>query len=162
HHFVSGRTDDGERADVPRQRQGAIVLEHHDRGICRTPRQVIVFGRLVHLVRNLRPLHAIRRIEHAKAHAREHETANGNIELRLAHQSFLRGFGQRGGGGAAVEIEPCFDGERRRFFGGRYDLVLGEDVVDRIAVGNDVTLEAPVLAEDVGQESWARGGGLAV
>ena len=42
HDFVRRRADDRQCLDVARQRQHAVVLQHHDRGLRRTPRQLIV------------------------------------------------------------------------------------------------------------------------
>ena len=39
HDLVGGRPDDGQRLDIARQRQHAVVLQQHDRGLSGAPRQ---------------------------------------------------------------------------------------------------------------------------
>ena len=51
-----------------------------------------------------------------------------------------------------LEIAALLDRQRRRLLGRLDDLVADEDVVDRPAVGHDVAVEAPVLAQDLAQE----------
>ena len=44
HHFIRGRADDGDRADVARERQHTLVLQQHDGGLRGFTRESIVLG----------------------------------------------------------------------------------------------------------------------
>ncbi len=84
------------------------------------------------------------------------------VDLGFADETFVHGRDQRRVGLAAVEFVAVLHRKRGGLLGGRDDLVLLVDVLDRVAVGDDVAVETPVLAQDVLQQALARAARLAV
>ncbi len=110
---------------------------------------------LIDRIRNLRPAHALGRIEHAELKPSQHQPAQGCIDLCLADQALAHRRQQRVVGLAAVELAASLDAERGRFGCGAHDLVMLEDVFDRVAVRNHVALESPSIAQRLLQQQRA-------
>ena len=104
----------------------------------------------------------LRRIEHAQAEACVEQSAHGPVDGRLVEQSLLHGFQQGVEDAAALQIAAVVDGQRRGFGRRVHDLVVGVDIGDRPAVGDDVAGEAPLLAQDLLEQRRAGAAGLAV
>ena len=84
------------------------------------------------------------------------------VDLRFGDQSQVDGVEQRGIGAAAVHVIAALDAEGGGFLGRRHDLVKFPDVVDRITVRDHVALEAPLVAQHVGQQPVTARSGFAV
>ena len=93
----------------------------------------------------------MRRIKHAQPHARREQALHRNIEFGHGDQIVMHRIGKRKVRCSAVGIRSGLDPCRRTglMTGGVMMAVLCREIVDRIAVGGDIALETPILAQNL-------------
>ena len=102
------------------------------------------------------------RIEQAQPKPRLEEAGDRGVDFRLGDEALLDRAGEAVVIRAATEVAAGFDGARGGLLGRGHDFVVGEDVIDRAAVGDHVPVKAPLPAQQFGQQERIRAGGLAV
>ena len=147
-----------------RQGQQAVVLQQDDRRLRDAPREPVVLRRLVHAstgsARSARARAGRTCPSLMRASIRRR---SGDVDISLGDQPLV----QRAAAAPCRSLphsrsQPLVTPSAAAASGGGHDLVALVDVVDGAAVGDDVAVEAPVLAQDVLEQALARRGGLAV
>ena len=123
-----------------------------------------MFGRvvLVHADLGIRAL--FRRIEQSEFEARPQRVRQGLVDFLFGDQPFFDGSDQGVVISAAAEIATGLDRAGSGFFRGVHVMMLltTPNVVDGAAVGNDITLKAPLLAQKIGEQKGTGASGKAV
>ena len=101
-------------------------------------------------------------VDDAQLQARHHQRLQGAVDVVLGEQLLAEGVLQGAEGGAALHVQARLDGDGAGLGLALRYLVAVVDVGDGAAVGDDVPLEAPLLAQDVGEQQLAARGALAV
>lgn len=112
----------------------------------------LMFGGVIFRDGDFRKGNAVGGIEQAEAKTGGQRVGEGAIEFFFGEQIFLDGTFQGVEFAAAANIASCFDGRRGGFLGRGDEVMVGVDVIDRATVGNDIAGEAPLVAEQVGEE----------
>src|SRR5437016_2919727 len=131
------------------------MLQGHD-GLARHLAGERAVRRLVeHAERDLRPAHALRRVEYAAPEAGEEQPYDRGVDRLLRDQSLSHGSYEVRVDVTALEVRSRFHSQGRRGGGRRCGLVAVVDVVDGAAVRHDITREAPFAAQDVVEQEIA-------
>ena len=144
------------------QRQQAVVLEQHDGFLCGAQREAAVRGRVVDLVREPGERRLFRRIKHPQAEPCRKQARHGPIDRRLVDETLLDRFKQRGVCATALQVATHLHRQGRRLSRRLDHPVPAEDIVDGPAVGDDVALETPFLAQDLLEQPGTGAAWLAV
>lgn len=152
------RTDDRNRSLAGFKRQCMPFILEQDHGFTRGAQsQFGVFRRIDFVERNGREGHLVRRIEHPETHARSEQALDYRIELGLGEKLPTHRLGEGFVGSTAVQVGAAINA-RCRAFGVVRRVVMPvrlREVVDRIAIGGHVSIEAPVAAQYVAQQHFA-------
>ena len=103
-----------------------------------------------------------RRIKQAQPEPRFEHAADGGVNFRFRDQALFDRAQQRIVIRAAAEVAAGLDRERRGGFRRGREFVIGENVVNRAAIGNDVAVETPLPAQQVRKQQRIRAGRLAI
>ncbi len=120
--------------------------------------QRVVMAGGVGQIGNLSPVHHFIGVEHPQPEASREKPADRRVDGGFRDHPTFHGLPQGGIGDSAVDIGTRFHGDRRglgRIFG----VVLeGIEVADGPAVGDDISLEAPLFPEDIVEIGVGAGG----
>ena len=157
HHGIGvrgGRSGHVDVLDVLAQRQEAAVVLEQDHGL--HGGRVVVgaadHGRRDPVVR------AVGVVEQdAEPELGHQQRLQGLVDVRLREESALDGVLQGVEGVAALQVQARLDGDGAGFRRVAGDVVAAVDVIHRAAVRHHVSVEAPLVAEDVHQQELAAG-----
>ncbi len=121
-----------------------------------------MWRRVVDFVGDVGVGHLFGRVEHPQAEAGGEEALNGAIDRLLRDQSLGYRHHQGRVSAATVEVTAGLHSQGGRFGRCPHDLVVPVDVADGPAIGDDVTIEAPLPPQDFLQQSRAGAGRLAI
>ena len=106
----------------------------------------------------LGPRHTIGRIEHAEAEARFEKALDGAIDVFGGDETILEGMVEDFELRTATEVSASFERERGGLIEREDEVVALIEVVDSPAVGDNVTSEAPLIAEKIEEQTIGAGG----
>ena len=101
-------------------------------------------------------------LQDAQFQTRNHQRHQCVVEVCLCDEVLVQRFLHCLEGGTALHVQARLDGDGAGFSFCLCDFVPFVDVGHGIAVGNDVSLEAPLLAQYVGEQEFAARSALAV
>src|SRR5690242_13846800 len=109
------------------------------------------------------------RVEHSKSETGSEESLHRAIDVGFAENSFLHGLESRlalglyaGSWIAADQVRARFQPGAHTFFHGFGEVMPGKDIGDRSAIGDDVAVEPPVVAQMLLQQDRIGAGRLPV
>jgi len=152
-------SDHGNRLHRALQRKDiAVILQQNDRFMRRLQRKLGVRRRSVLARSNLRISIRSRRIKQSKLEASRKQPRHRLVDRRFIDQPLMYGIYQCGIFVAAAKIIARFhrNGGRMRRIGRKVVAVLAVEIVDRPAVGNDITIEFPGLPQRLVQQIVVR------
>ena len=146
--------------DFRLERKHAVVLEQHHRLIRQLARVGAMLGAVEFLLIDLCVGNHVRRIEHAELDSRREQANQARVESALRQISLLHGvdvglvdrLAETRGERDALVIHAAQDGDRCALRLRRTIAMVGRDVADGIAVGDDVSLESPLAAQLILQQ----------
>src|SRR5215213_10789024 len=115
-----------------------------------------MFGSVVLRKRNASVWDHLGRIEHAESKPRGHESLHSSVDLAFADQSALHCIDQRRVLATTGQIRSCFYREHGSFGFSLNELVAFPGISNGAAVRNDVTIKAPLAAQDISHELLVR------
>src|SRR5260370_547265 len=95
------------------------------------------------------PGHAVGRVKHPETEPRFEQALHGAIEVVVGKQAIPQCEGKRAEFGAAAQVRSCLYGESSSLVKGKDETVALMEVADGPAIGDDVTFEAPFIAQRV-------------
>ena len=153
--FTDARAHDDDPPQVVPQGQDPVVAEQYHRLVGQLQGVGLVRGAFEQRVGQCRIGVALRGIEHPEAEADGQQARETLVDLPFVDQPPLHGLGQVREDVPAVEVYGVDHGIGRSRRGVGMRAVVAEEVVDRPAVGGDVSREVPVSAQDLFQQQVA-------
>ena len=150
-----GRAEHVETAQVAQGQDIAGVLEQYDRLERGLVGKLAVSVAVDDAFRNARIGHHFLRVEHTQLEARRVDARDRAVDVALAEQPAVQRLAQVLEGLAALEVAAALDGKGRALGAIGRDAVRRVQVVERPAVGDDVSPKAPGAAQDVHKQQLA-------
>ncbi len=153
---VRVRADHRQSLDVLAKRQEVVLItQQHHRLLSCPQRQCVVFRRIVDLKRNAAVGCRFRWVEHTQTHSGLHQSFDRPINGGFVNQTLLNCTHKRIIGVTAVEVTTSINCQRCRLFASLHQFVMGINIHNRPAVGYNMTVKSPLLAQNLAQQCRA-------